>query len=149
MGPIRVVTASLAKLLQLKASYWCEGQHKTCLTAPVLAIVLPKPIRSKAKTSLPLKKAPRAIFYSSYMKMLFIYLHKVSNACWGSEDDPLVHRHGLLVLILLDGDVPPEEQQRERGHLGAVVQENLRICRDVNDGAMKMTTNTLTNSMTG
>lgn len=83
------------------------------------------------------------------MKVSFIYLDKVSDACWGPEDDPLVHRHGLLVLVLLDGDVPPEEQQRERGHLGAVVQENLRTRGDVNDGVMKMTTNTLTNSMTG
>lgn len=53
-------------------------------------------------------------------------LDKVSYASWGPEDDPLIHSDGLLVLIFLDGDVPPKEKQRERGHLCAVVQEDLR-----------------------
>lgn len=50
----------------------------------------------------------------------------MSYARRGPEDDPLVHGDGLLALVFLDGDVPPEEEQRERGHLGAVVQEDLR-----------------------
>lgn len=54
------------------------------------------------------------------------YLDQVSDARRRPEDDPLVHRHRLLALVLLDGDVAPEEEQRERGHLGAVVQEDLR-----------------------
>lgn len=65
------------------------------------------------------------------MTVSFIYLDKVSDACWGSEDDPLVHRNGLLVLVFLDCDVPPEEQQWERGHLGAIVQEDLRTHREM------------------
>jgi len=50
----------------------------------------------------------------------------MSDACRGPEDDPLVHGDGLLVLVFLDCDVPAEEQQRERGHLGAIVEEDLR-----------------------
>lgn len=55
----------------------------------------------------------------------------MGDACWGSEDDPLVHGNGLLVLVFLDGDVPPKEQQRERRHLSAIVQEDLKTQRDV------------------
>lgn len=58
--------------------------------------------------------------------MLLVYFDEVSDACRGSEDDPLIHRDGLLALVLLDGDVATEEEQGERGHLGAVVQEDLR-----------------------
>lgn len=54
------------------------------------------------------------------------YLDQVSDARRRPEDDPLVHRHRLLALVLLDGDVAAEEEQRERGHLGAVVQKDLR-----------------------
>lgn len=41
-------------------------------------------------------------------------LDEVSDARRRSEDDPLVHRHRLLILVSLDGDVSSEEQQRER-----------------------------------
>lgn len=61
-----------------------------------------------------------------YLSGCFAYLNKVSDACWGSEDDPLVDCNRLLVLVFLDGDVPSEEQQRERRHLCAVVQEDLK-----------------------
>lgn len=54
------------------------------------------------------------------------YLDQVSDARWRPEDDPLVHRHRLLAIVLLNGDVAPEEEQREWGHLGAVVEEDLR-----------------------
>lgn len=55
-----------------------------------------------------------------------VYLNKVSDACWGPEDNPLVNRNGLLVPVFLDGDVSSEEQQRERRHFRAVVQEDLK-----------------------
>lgn len=54
------------------------------------------------------------------------HLYEMSDARRGPEDDPAVDRDGLLALVFLDGDVSPEEQQRERGHLGAVVQEDLK-----------------------
>lgn len=55
-----------------------------------------------------------------------VYLDEVSDARRAPEDDPLVHGDRLVTPVLLDRDVSPEEQQRERGHLGAVVQEDLR-----------------------
>lgn len=51
----------------------------------------------------------------------------MGDACGGLEDDPLVHGDGLLVMVHLDGDVSTEEEQRERGHLRAVVQEDLQM----------------------
>lgn len=68
---------------------------------------------------------------NAWLHPFVIYLNKVSDPCRGSEDDPLVHCDGLLVLVFLDGDVSPEEEQRERRHLGAVVQEDLKRDRDV------------------
>lgn len=56
----------------------------------------------------------------------YVYLDEVSDARRALEDDPLVHGDRLVSLVHLDGDVSPEEQQRERGHLGTVVQEDLR-----------------------
>lgn len=55
----------------------------------------------------------------------FVYLNKVSDACWGPEDNPLVNCDGLLAPVFLDGDVSSEEQQRERRDFCAVVQEDL------------------------
>lgn len=76
------------------------------------------------------------------------YLDQVSDACRGAEDDPLVHGDGLLVLVLLDCDVSSKEQQWERGHLSAIVQEDLRTSRGMmqthHDGRFQ--TNTLTRS---
>lgn len=40
-----------------------------------------------------------------------VYLNKVSNACRGSKDNPLVHCDGFLVLVFLDGNVSSKEQQ--------------------------------------
>lgn len=50
----------------------------------------------------------------------------MSDARRGPEDDPLVHSDGLLVFVLLDGDVTSKEEQGEWRHFGAVVQEDLR-----------------------
>lgn len=75
-----------------------------------------------------------------------VYLDEVGDACRGSEDDPLVHGNGLLVLVFLDRDVPPEEQQRERRHLSAIVQEDLRTHREM---LQKCVTSITTNSVTG
>lgn len=79
------------------------------------------------------------------------YFDEVSYAGRGPEDDPLVDGDGLLVLVLLDGDVSAEEQQRERGHLGAVVEEDLRTRREMSltHGDRSLTTNTLTRSASG
>lgn len=63
---------------------------------------------------------------SPFLRRDSSHLDEVSDAGRALEDDPLVHGDRLVALVLLDGDVPPEEQQRERGHLGAVVQEDLR-----------------------
>lgn len=60
------------------------------------------------------------------MRVSSAYLDQVSDARRRPEDDPLVHCHRLLAHVLLDGDVAPEEEERERGHLGAVVQEDLK-----------------------
>ena len=57
--------------------------------------------------------------------IVFYYLDQVGDALRGPEHDPLVHGDGLLALVLLDGDVAAEEEQRERGHLRTVVQEDL------------------------
>lgn len=57
------------------------------------------------------------------------YLDEVSDARRAPEDDPLVHGDRLVALLLLDRDVSSKEQQRERRHLGAVVQEDLRTRR--------------------
>lgn len=58
-----------------------------------------------------------------------VYLDEVSDARRAPEDDPPVHGDRLVALLLLDRDVSSEEQQRERRHLGAVVQEDLRTRR--------------------
>ena len=83
------------------------------------------------------------------MSASFSYLDEVSDASRGSEDDPLVHGDGLLALVLLDCDVSSEEQQRERRHLGAVVQEDLRRRREMSltHNDRSFTTNTLAQSV--
>lgn len=73
----------------------------------------------------------------------------MSDASRGSEDDPLVDGNGLLFPVFLDCDVSSKEQQRERGHLGAVVQEDLRTHRgmSITHASGRITTNT--GSVTG
>lgn len=57
--------------------------------------------------------------------LINVYLNKVSDACWWSENNPLINRDGLLIFIFLDCDVSSKKQQREGRNLRAVVQENL------------------------
>lgn len=73
----------------------------------------------------------------------------MSDARWGSEDNPLVDCDGLLVLVFLDGDVSSEEQQRERGDLGAVIEEDLKRDGDIVNAQSQRYYRRLTCSVTG
>lgn len=63
-GPDSVVTTSLARSLNLEASYWCEGRHYPHVTPPyafVFIKLLPKLVGSKVKISFPRRRTFSAV----------------------------------------------------------------------------------------
>lgn len=68
---------------------------------------------------------------SMYIILKHSHLDQVCYSCWRLENNPLIHSDGVLLLILLNGNIPSKEQEAVWRHLCTIIQVNLHNKRIV------------------